>query len=97
MGDDTYEIHLDLSLPYVPLCPIVDCTRLSRASWVYMEVVFLNDSILAVVEGIFCDTHTQDCIDENQLGTEDVGFVILESLIHSKVEPTIGSHSKSGH
>ena len=41
-----------------------------------------------MAESICCNTHPQDFIDENPLGTKDVGVVILELLVHSKVNPT---------
>ena len=53
-----------------------------------LEVVLVNDSGVAVADGICHNTHLQDCIDENLLGTEDIGVVIFKSLIHSEVDPT---------
>jgi hypothetical protein len=88
LADSADEDHLDIPSPSVPQCPIAECTGLSRASWVNLEVVLLNDSGVAVAEGICRNTHPQDCIDENPLGTEDVGVVILESFVHSEVDPT---------
>ena len=41
-----------------------------------------------MAEGICCNTHSQDCIDENLFGTKDVRVVILELLIHFEVDPT---------
>ena len=52
MHDSTDEDHLDLSLPYVLLCPIIECTGLSRTSWMNLQVVLLNDNEVAVAEGI---------------------------------------------
>ena len=48
-----------------------------------LDVVLLNDNGVAVAEGICHNTHPQDRVDENQIGIEDVGVVIWESLIHS--------------
>ena len=62
----------------MPLCPIVECAGLSRAKWVNLDVMLLNDSGVAVAEGICCNTYPQDCIDENPLGPEDFGVMILE-------------------
>jgi hypothetical protein len=84
-GDDD---HVDLPSPSTPLRPRVECAGLSRASWVNKDVLLLNDSGVVVAEGICRNTHPQDCIDENPLGSEDVGIVILESLVHSEVDPT---------
>lgn len=53
-----------------------------------MEVVFVNGRGVAVAEGICRNTHLQNCIDENPFGNVDVGIVIFESFIHSKVDPT---------
>ena len=53
-----------------------------------MDVVLLNDSGVAVVEGICRNSHPQDCVDENHIGINDVGIVIWESFIHSEVDPT---------
>ena len=50
MANSTDEDHLDLPSPSVPHCPIVECTGLSRASWVNLEVVLLNDSGVVVAE-----------------------------------------------
>ena len=73
-----------LRLPYRS-APIVGCMGLSRALWVNLEVVLVNDNGVVVAEGICCNTHPQDCIDKNPFGTEDVGVVIWKSLIHFKV------------
>ena len=88
MDDSTNKDHLDLPSPSVPLCPIVECKGFPRALWVNLDVVLLNESGVAVAEGICRNSNPQDCIDENQLGTEDVGVVILESFVHSEVNPT---------
>ena len=61
---------------------------LSRAEWVNVDVVLVNDSGVVVAEGICRNTHPQDCINENPFGIDDVGVIILESLIHFKVDPT---------
>ena len=45
-----------------------------------LEVILVNDNIVVVAEGICCNTHPQDCIDVNPLGTDDVGVVILDSF-----------------
>ena len=87
MEDSTDDDGLDIPSPSVPLSPIVECAGLPRASWVNVDVVLLNDSGVAVAEGICRNTNPQDCIDQNQLGTEDVGVVILVSLVHSEVDP----------
>jgi hypothetical protein len=97
MNDSAEEDHLDLPLPSIPLCPILECAELSRASWVNLEMVLVNDNEVAMVEGIYRNTHPQDCIDENPLGTEDVGVVISESLIHTRWIPLMGSPSAGGH
>jgi hypothetical protein len=86
--ETTDEDGLDLPSPSIPLCPTVECAGLSRDSWVNMDVVLLNDSGVAVAEGVCRNSHPHDCIDENQLGTDDVGVVIWESLNHSEVDPT---------
>ena len=88
MYDSTDEAPLEASSPSVPLCPIVECTGLSRASWVNLDVVLHNDNGVAVAEGICRNTNPQDCVDEKHLGPDDVGVVILESLVHSEVDPT---------
>src|ERR1700680_1438927 len=93
VGEDSFddsadEGHLGSPSPSDPFCPIVECAGLSRASWVNLDVVLVNDSEVAVAEGICRNTHPQDCIDEHPLGTEDVGVVILESVVHSEVDPT---------
>jgi hypothetical protein len=80
--------HADLASPSIPHCPLVECASISRALWVNLDVMLLNDSGVVVAEDICRNTHPQDCIDENMFGTEDVGVVILESLVHSEVDPT---------
>jgi len=92
VGEDYLDVSAEEDIaggapPSVPVCPIVECTGLSRASWVNLDVVLLNDNGVAVAEGICRNTNPQDCIDENQLGTEDVGVVILESLIPAEMDP----------
>src|SRR5450631_355085 len=82
------EGHMGSPSTSAPFCPIVECGGLSRASWVNLDVVLVNDNGVAVAEGICRNTHPQDCIDENPLGTDDVGVVILESRVHSEVNPT---------
>jgi hypothetical protein len=88
MDESVDEDHVDLPSSSVLHCPILNCAGLSRASWVNLDVVLLNDIGVVVAEGICRNTHPQDCIDENPLGPEDVGVVILESLVHSEVDPT---------
>ena len=88
MEDNINDDGLGIPSPSVPLCPIFECAGLPRASWVNLDVVLLNDSGVAVALGICRNTNPQNCIDQNQLGTEDVGVVILVSLVHSKVDPT---------
>jgi hypothetical protein len=80
--------HVDLPASSAPHSPIVECAGLSRASWMNLDVLLLNDSGVVVAEGICRNTHPHDCIDENPLGPDDVGIVILESLVHSKVDST---------
>lgn len=48
-----------------------------------LEVVFVNDNGVVVIEGISHNTHPHDCVDKNPLGTEDSGVIIMEALIHS--------------
>ena len=88
MDESADEDDLDLPLPTIPHSPTVECVGLSRAEWINLDVVLLNDNGVAVAEGICRNTHPQDCIDENPLGPEDVGVMILESLVHSEVDPT---------
>jgi hypothetical protein len=88
MDESVDNDHVDLPSPSAPHYPIVECAGLSRASWVDLDVLLLNGSGVYVVEDICRNTHLQDCIDENSFGPEDVGVVILESLVHSEVDPT---------
>lgn len=87
IDDNVEEDHLGDRSPFVLLCPIVECTVLSRASWVNLEVVLVNDNGVAVAEGIVV-TPIHKIALMKTLGTEDVGVVILESLIHFVVDPT---------
>jgi hypothetical protein len=57
MDDSAEEDHLGLPSPSVPFCPIVGCAWLSRASWVNLEVVLVNDRGVVVAEGICHNTH----------------------------------------
>ena len=62
VGEDTLDesAEEDYSgghLPSVPLSPPVECTGFSRASWVNLEVVLLNDGGIAVAEGICHNTN----------------------------------------
>jgi hypothetical protein len=88
MNESSDEEQLPRPTPSVPHSPIVECAGLSRASWVNLDVLLLNESGVVVAKGICRNTHPQDCIDEKPLDTEDIGIVILESLIHSEVDPT---------
>lgn len=38
-------------------------------------------------EGVCHNTHPNDCIDKIPLGKNDVGVVIVESIVHAKVNP----------
>ena len=53
-----------------------------------LEVILLDDDGVVVGEDMCHNINTQDCIGENQLGTENVGVVILDSLIPTEVDPT---------
>ena len=55
--DSTDEDGVDLPSPSIPLCPIVECAGLSRASWVNKDAVLLNDSGVTVAEGICRNSH----------------------------------------
>ena len=84
---DNGGVHEHLGIP-VDVEPIADCSGLSRLEWVNLEVVLCNESGMPVAEGVCRNTHPHDCVDQNPLGDEDVGVVILESLVHSEVHPT---------
>ena len=87
--DDVRECpHVGTPLPSAHEDPIVECGGLSRLEWVDLEVVLLNESGIPVAEGICRNTHPNDCVDQNPLGDDDVGVVILEALVHSEVHPT---------
>jgi hypothetical protein len=88
MDESSDEEVLDIPAPSVPHRPIVECVGLSRAAWVNLDVVLLNDSGVPVAEGICRNTHPHDCVDENPLGPDDVGVMILDSLVHSEMDPT---------
>ena len=93
VGEATLDESADEDLsglpsPSVPDPPIVECAGLSRPEWVNLDVVLLNDAGVVVAEGICRNTHPEDCIDENPLGPDDIGVMILESLVHSEVDPT---------
>ena len=88
MDDNTDEDYLDLPSPSVPHCPNIECAWLSRASWVNWKWYFLMTCGVGVAEGICHNNHPQDCIDENPLGTENIGVIILELLVHSEVDST---------
>ena len=64
MDDIAEEDHLGLPALSVPFSPIVECAGLSRASWVNLEVILINDNGVVVAEGICRNTHPQHCIDE---------------------------------
>jgi len=86
--DSANEYHLGGPSPSIPFCPIIECVGLLRASWMNLKVVLVDDSRITMAEGICRNTYPQDCIDENSVGTDDVGVVILESLVYFKVNPT---------
>ena len=88
MDESVDDDHVDLRSPPASHGPIAECANLSRVSWVNLDVMLLNDNGVVVAEGICRNSHPQDCIDENPLGPDDVGVVILESLVHSEVDPT---------
>jgi hypothetical protein len=48
--------HVDLASPCIPHCPLVECTCLSRALWVNLDVILLNDSGIVVAEDIHPST-----------------------------------------
>ena len=77
IDDNVEEKHVQNYLPSISMEPIV------QLEWVSLELVLLNDSKVFVVEGTCYNVHPHDCVDQNPLGNEDVGGVILESLIHS--------------
>lgn len=75
-------------LPSVYVEPIVKCFGLSRLEWVNLELVLLEDNVVFIVEGICRNIHPNDYVDQNLFGHEDVGVVILESLVHFAVHST---------
>ena len=79
------EEHLKNPLLSILMEPIVQCSGLLRLHWINLEVVLLNDNGVVVIEGVCCNTHPHDCLDQNPLGNGNVGVVILESLVHSEV------------
>ena len=61
--------HMGLPSSPIPFYPIVKLAGFSKASWINLDVIFVNNNGVAVAEGICCNIHPQDCIDENPLGT----------------------------
>lgn len=88
IDDAEEEMHLETLLPSVHTEPIVECSGLSKLKWVNLEVVLLNESGVPVAEGVCHNTHPHDCVDQYPLGNKDVGVVIIELFVHSKVHPT---------
>ena len=97
MDESGHEDHLDLPSPSVPHCPIVECTGLSRAAWVNLDVVLVNDSGLPVAEGICRNTHPEDCIDETRLAQRMLGLSYWSHSFIPRWIPLIGSPSADGH
>src|ERR1700737_1001812 len=60
VDDSVDDDLLDFPSPSVPHCPIVECMGLSKASWMNLEVVLVNDSGVAMADGICRNTHPQD-------------------------------------
>ena len=54
-NDNEKEDHLGGPSPSILLCPIAECTWHSRASWVNLEVVLVNDSGVRMA-GVFIVT-----------------------------------------
>lgn len=54
-------------------------TMCTKCGWQVMTV-FVNDSRVGEAEGICCNNHPQDCIDENLFGTKDIGDVYWSRL-----------------
>lgn len=79
IDDNIEEKHVQNSLPSTSMKPIV------QLEWANLELVLLNDRKVFVVEGTRYNVHPHDCVDQKPLGNEDVGGVILESLVHSDV------------
>ena len=57
MDNSAEKDHLQGPSFFIPFCPIVECVGLSRALWVNLEVILINDRGVAVTEGTCYNTH----------------------------------------
>jgi hypothetical protein len=56
-SEDELDSVGEATMPSIPHCPIVECASLSRALWVNLDALLLNDSGVVVAEGICRNTH----------------------------------------
>ena len=57
INDSVEEDHLVGSISSIPFYSIVECTGLSKASWVNLEVVLVDDNKVIMAEGICRNIH----------------------------------------
>ena len=57
MNDSAEEDHSGGPLASILFCPIVECVGLSRALWMNLKVVLVNDNEVAVAKSICRNTH----------------------------------------
>jgi hypothetical protein len=58
----------------------VDCSGLRREEWLHTPVMLVNDIGQNVAKGICCNVNPMDCVEDNYLGLDNVGVLIMEPL-----------------
>lgn len=67
---------------------IPQCVGVERREWKNLNVVLLDDSGLAVAEGVCRNSDEMDCVDSTRLGLDHVGVLIFLSLSPNVVPPS---------
>ena len=68
--------------------PIPACDGLPRSDWKDRDVVLVNMHGVEVADAVCCNVDPTDCIDQYQLGSDDIGVVIMSSLNQTEVDET---------
>jgi hypothetical protein len=58
----------------------VDCSGLRREEWLHTPVMLVIDTGQNVAKGICCNVNPMDCVEDNCLGIDNIGVLIMEPL-----------------
>lgn len=81
IDDGEKDEHVGSLLPSILVEPIVEYFGFSRLDLMNLDVVLFNESGVHVVEGICCNSHLHDCVDQNLVGNEGCLSSLILSLI----------------